>query len=144
MKALFITSQTINVSNAIFYHTEALRCQTGKWYGLQLNYQQDHFTVTFQLNIYTGSFKNSILTLLLSARSQDSIVSLANGYELDDRGVRVQVPVESRIFSPLCRPDRLFPRGKAAGCEADHSPPASAKVMKMWIYTSTPPYALMV
>jgi hypothetical protein len=27
--------------------------------------------------------------------------------------------------------------------EADHSPPASAKVKKMWIYTSTPPYAFM-
>jgi hypothetical protein len=27
--------------------------------------------------------------------------------------------------------------------EADHSPPASAEVKKMWIYTSTPPYAFM-
>jgi hypothetical protein len=27
--------------------------------------------------------------------------------------------------------------------EADHSPPASAKVKKMWIYTSTSPYAFM-
>jgi hypothetical protein len=25
--------------------------------------------------------------------------------------------------------------------ETDHSPPASAEVNKMWIYTSTPPYA---
>jgi hypothetical protein len=29
------------------------------------------------------------------------------------------------------------------GRETDHSPPASAKVKKMWIYTSTPPYAFM-
>jgi hypothetical protein len=29
------------------------------------------------------------------------------------------------------------------GHDADHSPPASAKVKKMWIYTSTPPYAFM-
>jgi hypothetical protein len=36
-----------------------------------------------------------------------------------------------------------FPRGKAAGGEADHSPPTSAQVKKMWIYTSTPPYAFM-
>jgi hypothetical protein len=36
-----------------------------------------------------------------------------------------------------------FPGGKAAGREADHSPPASAEVKKMWIYTSTPPYAFM-
>jgi hypothetical protein len=27
--------------------------------------------------------------------------------------------------------------------EADHSPPTSAEVKKMWIYTSTPPYAFM-
>jgi hypothetical protein len=27
--------------------------------------------------------------------------------------------------------------------EADHSPPASAEVKKIWIYTSTPPYAFM-
>jgi hypothetical protein len=27
--------------------------------------------------------------------------------------------------------------------EADHSPPARAEVKKMWIYTSSPPYAFM-
>jgi hypothetical protein len=27
------------------------------------------------------------------------------------------------------------------GPEADHSPPASAEVKKMWIYTSIPPYS---
>jgi hypothetical protein len=32
---------------------------------------------------------------------------------------------------------------KGQGREADHSPPASAEVKKMWIYTSTPPYTLM-
>jgi hypothetical protein len=36
-----------------------------------------------------------------------------------------------------------FPGGKRPGREADHSPPASAEVKKMWIYTSTPPYAFM-
>ncbi|PNF35230.1 hypothetical protein B7P43_G06877 [Cryptotermes secundus] len=29
------------------------------------------------------------------------------------------------------------------GREADHSPPSSAEVKKMWIYTSTTPYAFM-
>jgi hypothetical protein len=29
------------------------------------------------------------------------------------------------------------------GREADHSSPTSAEVKKMWIYTSTPPYAFM-
>jgi hypothetical protein len=32
---------------------------------------------------------------------------------------------------------------KQSGREADHSPPASAEVKKMWIYISTPPYAFM-
>jgi hypothetical protein len=38
----------------------------------------------------------------------------------------------------------LFPRGlKRLGREVDHSPPTSAEVKKMWIYTSTPPYTFM-
>jgi hypothetical protein len=59
---------------------------------------------------------------------RDSIVGLATGYGLDDRGVGVRVPLGSRIFSSPRRPDRLlgppnvlsngylvlFPRGKAA------------------------------
>jgi hypothetical protein len=32
---------------------------------------------------------------------------------------------------------------KQQGREADHSPPTSAEVKKMWIYTSTPPYAFI-
>jgi hypothetical protein len=32
---------------------------------------------------------------------------------------------------------------KQPGREAEHSPPASAEVKKMWIYTYTPPYAFM-
>jgi hypothetical protein len=36
-----------------------------------------------------------------------------------------------------------FPGVKRPGREADHSPPTSAEVKKIWIYTSTPPYAFM-
>jgi hypothetical protein len=32
---------------------------------------------------------------------------------------------------------------KRPGREADHSPPTSAEVKKIWIYTSIPPYAFM-
>jgi hypothetical protein len=32
---------------------------------------------------------------------------------------------------------------KRPGREFDHSPPANTEVKKMWIYTSTPPYAFM-
>jgi hypothetical protein len=93
-----------------------------------------------------------------SERSRDSAVGIATGYGLDDRGVGVRVPLGSRIFSAPCRPDRLwgppnllyneyralYPRGvKRQGREADHSPPTSAEVKQIWIYTSTPPYAFM-
>jgi hypothetical protein len=40
-------------------------------------------------------------------------------------------------------PGALSPGVKLQEREADHSPPASAEVKKMWIYTSTPPYVFM-
>jgi hypothetical protein len=86
-----------------------------------------------------------------SFRSRDSVVGIATGYGLDDRGVGVQVPVGSRIFSTSSRPAlgptqspiQWVPGVKQQRREADHSPPASAEVKKMWIYISTPPYAFM-
>jgi hypothetical protein len=36
-----------------------------------------------------------------------------------------------------------FPGVKRQEHEADHSPPTSAEVKKMWIYTSTPIYVFM-
>jgi hypothetical protein len=79
-------------------------------------------------------------------------------YGLVNGGVGVQVSVGSRIFSSTYCPDwiwgpssiliygywGLFPLGvKRPRLEADHSPPSSAEVKEMWIYTSTPPYAFM-
>jgi hypothetical protein len=40
-------------------------------------------------------------------------------------------------------PGALSPVVKRPGRESDHSPAASAEVKKMWIYTSTPPYAFI-
>jgi hypothetical protein len=89
--------------------------------------------------------------------SQDSVVGIVIGYWLEDGGFRVRAPVGSRIFSSARRPDRLLgspsllqmctgalsPGVKRQGCEANPAPPTSAEVKKMWIYTSTPPYAFM-
>jgi hypothetical protein len=89
-------------------------------------------------------------------KSRDSVVYIATDYGLDDPGVGVRVPVGSRIFStssrpamgstqsPIqCVPDALSPGVRRSGPEADHSPPANAEVKKIWIYTSTSPYAFM-
>jgi hypothetical protein len=77
-------------------------------------------------------------------------VGIATGYGLEDRGVGVQAPVGSRIFSTSSTqppiqwvPGALSQGVKRPGREADHSPPANAEVKKMCIYTSTPPYAFM-
>jgi hypothetical protein len=89
--------------------------------------------------------------------SRDSVVGTATGYGLDDRGVRVRVPVGSRIFSSprhlhrFCGPPNLLsneyrglsPGLKWQGREADHSLPVSVEVKKIWICTSTPSHAFM-
>jgi hypothetical protein len=69
------------------------------------------------------------------------------------RGVKFRVPVGSRICSTSFRPAlgctqppiqwvprTLSTRVKRLGRAADHSPPTSAEVKKMWISTSTPPW----
>jgi hypothetical protein len=40
-------------------------------------------------------------------------------------------------------PMQWVPGALSPGREADHSPVANTEVKKMWIYTSTPPYAFM-
>jgi hypothetical protein len=88
--------------------------------------------------------------------SRDSVVGIATGYGLDEGGVGVRVPVGSRIFSTSSRPvpgptqppiqwvpGALSPGVKRPGREADHSPPTTVEIKKIWIYTSIPPYAFM-
>jgi hypothetical protein len=89
--------------------------------------------------------------------SRDSSVGVATGYGLLDRGVGVRVPIGSKkillhvvqtgsVAHPAsCKIGKgaLSQGVKRPGREADHSSPTSAEVKKMWIYTSTPPYAFM-
>jgi hypothetical protein len=61
---------------------------------------------------------------LLFYPNRDSSFGIVTGYGLDGRGVRVRVPVGSRIFLSPSGPDRLWdtnayrgalPRGKVTG-----------------------------
>jgi hypothetical protein len=91
--------------------------------------------------------------------SWDSAVGIATGYAFDYRGSRSSSRgrVKNFLFSTSSRPALgttqpliqwvpgvLSPGLKRPGREADNSPPTNAEVKKMWIYTSTPPYAFMV
>jgi hypothetical protein len=91
----------------------------------------------------SGCLQNSVIVCILSDldiysilgflfriyRSRDNAIGIATGYELEDPGVRVRVPVGSRIVSSPSRPTvsevhpascpmgtgDSFPGGKAAG-----------------------------
>jgi hypothetical protein len=99
--------------------------------------------------VFPGDIFPSDIPVVYMSRGQDSSVGIVTGYGLNDRGVGVRVHIVSRIFPR--RPDRLWgppnqPTNRgllSPGREADHSPPASAKVKIIFIYTSTPPYASM-
>jgi hypothetical protein len=71
--------------------------------------------------------------------SRCGVIGIATAYGLDDRGVRVRVPIGSRIqllhivetgsgIHPTSYP--MVTGGIAPGCEADHSPLTSAVVKK--------------
>jgi hypothetical protein len=80
--------------------------------------------ILFKLYIYIfGSF--------IKHMYRHSAVGTASGYGLDGRGVEVRVPTG---LSPMVK--RPWPK-------TYYSPPASAEVKKMWIYTSIPAYAFM-
>jgi hypothetical protein len=118
---------------------QSLRANT--WYLFHILH--DHLIIKFLSNYHSYNFPTTF--------------NMSTGYGLNDRGVGVWVPVGSRIFSSPRRPDRLWGpstllsngyRDLSPGInwprhEADPTPPSSAEVKKMWIYTSTPPYAFM-
>jgi hypothetical protein len=84
----------------------------------------------------------------------DSSVVIALGYGQDDQDSSVQFLAGAGNFSLHCQVQSgsgvhlasypmdtrgSFLGGKAARCEADHSPQSSAEIKNAWSYTSTPP-----
>jgi hypothetical protein len=85
--------------------------------------------------------------------SRDSSVGIATGYgggRPGGAGVRIPVGIHIVQTGSVVHPTSYkmgtggsFPGVKRQGREVDHSPPTSAEVKKMWIYTSTPLYVFM-
>jgi hypothetical protein len=107
------------------------------------------------------SFKYMCLGIIYEAHntvgSWNSLVSIATGYGLDEEGSNSSPGgVKNFLFSKSSRqalgftqppkrwvPGAYSPGVKRPGRDADHSPPASAEVKKMWIHIAIPPYAFL-
>jgi hypothetical protein len=64
---------------------------------------------------------------------------------MDNRGIQVRFSA-GKIYFYLLYSVQIISGGHPTsyrGVKVDHSPPTSAEVKKMWIYTTTPPYAFM-
>jgi hypothetical protein len=112
------------------------------------------FMAQYLINYAQGQLNIFLFQLAISmCWSRDSSVGIATVYGLDDQGGGSSSPgrVKKFRFSISCRSapgstqppikwvlGALSPGVKRQGSEADHSPPTSAEVKKMWIYTSTP------
>jgi hypothetical protein len=107
--------------------------------------------------VYVSAYETKFVVIFL-AISRDSTVGIANGYGLDSQGFRVPSPGRGKnfLFSTSSRPaqgqtqppirrvpEALYLGVKRPGRAADHSPPISAEVKYIWVYTSTPPYVFM-
>jgi hypothetical protein len=123
--------------------------------GHELCNRKKHWLRVIKISVNTSI--DYTLILAKSPRSRGNSVSIVTGYGLADRGGRVRAPVGARIFSmsstPVLGPTQppiqwvsgaLSPGVKRPERGADHSPPTSAEVKKMWICISTPPYVFMV
>jgi hypothetical protein len=122
------------------------------------------FTILYRIWIsHSGSYEELYLlgynvVYCLTLVSRDSSVGIATRYGLEDREYRSSSPsrVKNFLFCTSSRPAlgsthppiQWVPGAVSVGVqrpgrETDNSPPTSAEVKKMWIYTSTPPYVFM-
>jgi hypothetical protein len=92
---------------------EVRRCGGLRCHDIHTKFHKDWFSLpplggrctqhSDRVSLLSIFFKISSLT-----RSRVGAVGIATGYGLADQGVRVRVPVGSRIFSSPLRPDRLW------------------------------------
>jgi hypothetical protein len=138
----------IHISLCIMSLLPIIVLQCATCFSLKSHHQQYTLTNIFKL-LNCVLYMNS-----LQHNSQNSVISIATGYELDDWEVEVQVVVGSRIFSSPSHPDQLwgppnllsngycglFPqRLKLPEREANYSPPASCQGQEnMDLYIHSP------
>jgi hypothetical protein len=103
----------------------------------QFTSSKDPLQVTWANHICdTSAWKMWVITLLLPRSSPGEV----NNFLFSTSSRPTLGPTRLSI---QWAPGALSPGVKRPGCEAGHSPPSSAEVKKMWIYTSTPPYVFM-
>jgi hypothetical protein len=124
-------------------------------YHLIFFYLLPSFCSTLSTSIPTKWLKNPVLTDRSSeeaseqsgiytaiSMSRDRAVGIATEYRLDYQGIAVRTSIGSRQAPIHWVPGDRSPRLKRLEREDDRSPPNSAEIKKMWVYTSTPPYAM--
>jgi hypothetical protein len=125
------------VLNILTKQSHKLKAECGKHFYVLANATK-HIFLKFRFVFCTENFK-----------SQDSVIGIATGRP---RGLswspgRVKYfsfSTSSRpVLGPTQPPIQWIPGVKRQEREAEHSPPASAEVKKMWFYTSTSPYAFV-
>jgi hypothetical protein len=91
-----------------------------------------------------GLFKTWIRHFIASVKKRSNIMwiyCLATVNYMDKHCFHVKILTQKPLLPIQWVLGDLSPGVKQQGGEADHSPPTSAEVKKMWSYTSTPPYA---
>jgi hypothetical protein len=104
----------------------------------------DLITPSFTITLITNNLQELTIRLQINSdelfRSEPRLSSTAV-----PRFLPFTVPdlVQSYFTDEFVLGSPISPGIKRPGHGADHSPPTSVEVKKIWTYTSTPPYAFM-
>jgi hypothetical protein len=83
---------------------------------IYLSYCLSHYPPLCAIPMHSARRRQILGSLHRLSGSRDSAGDIATGYGLDDRGIGVRVPVGSRIFFSLRRPDQLWGTTRPIQC----------------------------
>jgi hypothetical protein len=155
--ASYLECNVFSPSSAYFACKETTVCELPEVRGFRCQYLLAWSNLYFDSHLPYWHLSVNLFYIFqltyIYIRSRDSAVGIATGYGLDDWEVGVRIFLFSKSSKPalgFTQPIQwvsgaLSPGVKRQRREADHSPPSSAELKKIWIYTrtSTPPYAFM-